>query len=393
MSRSRMQVAVAQSDDIDTEDAVAEVIATCEAQLGGATPKAGLVFAAIDYDHRYILAALRERWPGIQLIGGTSDGELASDQGYLEDSITLVLFASESLSFSAGLARGLSEGSREAAIRAIDRAHGARSERPSMCWITPDGLTCNMTEILDGLRQRFGAELPVLGGTAGDHWEFERCFQFCNDEVVQDGIPVLLVYGELHFSVGVASGWVPVGEKMRITAAEGRTIREIDGRPAFQVFEEQFGEMVRDAFGEYPLAVYPPGQEGGEAHYLRAVYSVDEQAGTVDLTSELPEGSTVRLSNVERRRILEGARDSIAAAIDPWRGDEPDLIVIISCAARKWMLGERAPDEYATLRDTMAERGVSAPVIGFYSFGEIAPLAGENQFHNETCVSIVLRAA
>ena len=35
------------------------------------------------------------------------------------------------------------------------------------------------------------------------------------------------------------------------------------------------------------------------------------------------------------------------------------------------------------------------PVVGFYSYGEIAPICGRNHahFHNETFVTVVLRAA
>jgi len=393
MRNTHLIVAVAQSDDVDTEDAIAEVIAACEAQLGGVRPTAGLLFAAIDYDHVEILTAIQARWPGVQIIGGTSDGELASAQGYLEDSITLVVFASDTLRFSAGMATGTSEDSRATAIRAAEAAHGESDEVPAMCWITPDGLKSNMTEVLAGLQDRFGASMPVLGGTAGDHWEFERCYQFCNGEVFQDGVPVLMVYGAVDFSVGVGSGWIPVGEKMLITASEGNVVHAIDGQRAFDVFHEQFGDMVRDAFGEYPLAVYPPGDTSGEAHYLRAVYSVDEEAGTIGLGAEVPVGTSVRLCNVERTRILDGARLSIEDALSTWEGDNPDVIIIVSCAARKWLLGEHAPAEYEVLQETMAALGVSAPMIGFYSFGEIAPLGGGNQFHNETCVSVALRAA
>lgn len=393
MSHSPLTVAVAQSDDVDTIDAVAEIIEACEQQLGGLTPKGGLLFAALDYDHKDMLAALLERWPDLQLIGGTSDGEMASAQGYLEDSMTLVLFASETLRFSAGIATGLKEDPRGTTQAAIADARGDEQEAPAMCWIAPDGLTANMTAVLGTLQEQFGAALPILGGTAGDHWQFKTCFQFCNERVTADSIPMLMVYGPVTCSVGVASGWVPIGQQMKVTASSGTQVETLDGRPALDVFEEQFGLEVRDAIAEYPLAVYPAGHEDGEAHYLRAIYNVDAEAKTVILGDELPVGSTIRLSNVERNRILDGARDSMRGALKGCNGETPDVVVVVSCAARKWMLGEKAPLEYQTLKATMAEMNVDVPIIGFYSFGEIGPLKGESRFHNETCVSIALKAA
>jgi len=262
-----------------------------------------------------------------------------------------------------------------------------------MCWIAPDGLTVNMTRVLKTIQDEFSVSLPVLGGTAGDHWQFQSCHQFCNDRVTEDGIPVLMVYGPITCTVGVASGWVPVGQQMKVTSSDGVMVHELDGRPALDVFEEQFGVLIRDTFGEYPLAVYPEGFEDGEAHYLRAIYAINAETRSVMLGDELPVGSTIRLSNVERSRILDGARDSMRGALKDCGGESPDVVVVVTCAARKWMLGEKAPLEYQTLKATMTEMGVDAPIIGFYSFGEIGPLHGESRFHNETCVSIALKAA
>jgi hypothetical protein len=385
-------VAIAQSDDVDEEDAITEVLDACAEQLGDRVPKAGLLFVAIDYEHEIILAAIQERYPGVQIIGGTSDGEIASAKGYLEDSITLVLFASDVLEFRAALAKNLGADPAAATQQVIAETTAGRTDTPSMCWIVPDGLTANISIVLRTLQAQFGQAFPILGGTAGDHWEFSRCFQFCNGEVVQDGIPMLMVFGEVKMSIGVASGWQPVGRKMVVTDIDGSVLKSIDGRSAFEIFQEHFGDQIRSAFGEYPLAVYPNGDEE-EWHYLRAIYQVDEEAGHVILAAEIPTGSTISLTNVIRERILEGAQASMKAALDGWGEGQPELMVIVSCAARKWLLGDQAAAEFDVLQAEMQRQGVDIPLIGFYSFGEIAPLGGESRFHNETCVSIALGIA
>lgn len=386
---SALTVAIAQSDDVDTDDAIDEIIASVEEQLGGA-PVAGLLFASLLYDHAEMLALLHARWPGIQLIGGSTDGEFTRSLGYREDSIVLVAFASDTLCFRAGVATGLGEDSHATTLAALDALLVDGEQAPSLAFVMPDGLTVNASRMFQAFQERLGDGFTVLGGLSGDHWGFEECFQFCGTTVYEDAVPVLLVWGEVALTTGVASGWMPVGPPMQVTAIDGNDVLEIDGRPAFEVFEEHFGPIVRDAFGEYPLAVYvdPESTE----YYLRAVFHLDEEKGLVQLRDEIPVGTTVRLSNVDHARIVDGTSQSIARALDACPRT-PDVVLVVSCSARKWMLGEAVVDEFTIIREALDQRDMGdVPFVGFYAFGEIGPVAGESRFHNETCVSIALAA-
>src|SRR5690349_14912162 len=101
------RMAVGHSDDIDIEAAVATVLDECEAALAGATPRAGLLYVAWDIDHGPVVDAVRARFPGIELIGATSAGEMTSVIGLAEHSIALALFASDVVEITAGLGRNL----------------------------------------------------------------------------------------------------------------------------------------------------------------------------------------------------------------------------------------------------------------------------------------------
>jgi len=91
---------VAQSDDIDTKGALAEILAQCREKLGERVPKAGLVFSAFDLEHDQVLDGILNAWPGLELIGCTTAGEMSSALGYREDSVALVLFGSDSIKFA-----------------------------------------------------------------------------------------------------------------------------------------------------------------------------------------------------------------------------------------------------------------------------------------------------
>ncbi|PMB27488.1 hypothetical protein CEN47_14995, partial [Fischerella thermalis CCMEE 5319] len=82
---------VGHSDDPESQIAIAEVIEQCLNQLAGAIPQAGMLFAAIDFDHALILKHINQVFPGIDLIGCTTDGEISSTLGFQQDSLTLIL--------------------------------------------------------------------------------------------------------------------------------------------------------------------------------------------------------------------------------------------------------------------------------------------------------------
>jgi len=193
-------------------------------------------------------------------------------------------------------------------------------------------------------------------------------------------------------SWGVSSGWFPIGDFRRVTRSDGHVVHEIDGKPALDVFRHYWGDVRTDSLGEYPLATYPSGPDGPYA--LRAAMSCDEATGSIRFAGEAPEGCYVRLTEVLPAGILSGTATSIERALQSYPGASPAVVLLFSCAARRWVLGPGATRELEILSESLAERARElVNVAGFYCFGEIAPLNGgglTNAFHNETCVTVVL---
>src|SRR3954466_5601611 len=103
------RMAVGHSHDIDLEIALETVFAECEAGLEGASPKAAILFAAWDLDHPAVLDAIHERYPGIDVAGATTAGEMSSVVGFAEDSLAIAMFASDSVDMTSGLGANLWE--------------------------------------------------------------------------------------------------------------------------------------------------------------------------------------------------------------------------------------------------------------------------------------------
>jgi hypothetical protein len=376
---------VAQSDDIDAEGALAELLAQCREKLGERVPKAGLLFSTIDLEHERVLDGILDAWPGLELIGCTTAGEMSSALGYCEDSVALVLFGSDSIEFAAGIGRNVSKDISSACRAAVESA-AAKSDLPTAICITlPESMTTNGQQIVDSLRREVGSNVPVVGGAAGDGFRMVGSRQFCGREACSDSVPVLLVSGPLVYSVAVETGWEPVGEPGLVTRSEGTTLHEIDGRPALDFYRRFLGETAIP-MPENSLAVL---DEHGKVECLRSNAGVGD-TGALNFFAEVPEGKMVRITVADRANILDGCRASIKKAFAAYpHGRKPEGALVFSCASRRDLLGTRTKEEFGFIGPVI---GDGVPVCGFYAYGEIGPRdrIDEARYHNQTFVSLII---
>jgi hypothetical protein len=379
---------VGHSEDLDARSAAQEVLAQCQAKLGDTVATAGLLFAAIDFEHQMLLDEINQQIPGIELIGCTTDGEISSELGFREDSVTLILFASDTVDITAGLGRGLSTDVASACRSAIATAR-ARTDKPArLCITTPDGLTAEGQSVTATLQDAVGVATPIFGALAGDQLRLQSTRQFFGTEVLSDSIPVLLLSGGLHFSYGVATGWHQVGGVGLVTRAEGAMVHTIDGAPAIDFYRKYLGPGANPSV-ELPLAVL---DSADTTEYLRASWGVvDETTGAVTFLAAVPEGARVSLTLADRDAILAGCGESLAIAQSGFpAGVQPAAALFFSCAARRILLGTRTAEELEFIRRNL---GDTVTACGFYGYGEISPHTGDptgTKYHNESFVTLLL---
>jgi hypothetical protein len=379
---------VGHSEELTAETAVDEILQQCRASLDGAVPSAGLLFAAIDFDHQTLLCEITRAFPGLALIGCTTDGEISSELGFREDSVTLILFVSDTVDITSGVGRGLSGDVAGACRSAVEEAQAKTDKLPRLCIATPEGLTAEGHSVTATLQQAVGHDIPLFGALAGDQWRLKSTRQFYGTEVLTDSIPILLLCGEFPFSYGVATGWRLVGEVGRVSRATGAVVHEIDGKPAIEFFRKYLGAGAKPT-AEVPLAIL---NASDTSEYLRASWGVvDESTGAVTFLATVPEGSRVRVSLADRDEILTGCGESLAIArsnLPP--GTQPAAALFFSCAARKILLGTRTQEELRLIRETL---GDAVPICGFYGYGEISPNMGDptgTKYHNESFVTLLI---
>lgn len=389
------RMAVGHSDDIDTDAALEQVFAECDAALAGAPARAAILFGAWDVDHQALMDSVLGHYPGIELAGATTAGEMSSVIGFSEDSVALAVFATDSVEITAGLGGNLVADAASATRDAVAMARARATEPSRLCIVMPTIGGNEAGPIFDGLRAALGPGVSIVGGGASPEdpaapLGTTRSRQLANGDVTEDSIAILLFSGSLDFSVGVETGWQGVGPLGKVTKTSREGVLEIDGQPAIDFYARYLGTGQQPPIAN-PLAVF----EGGDSDrfYLRTPINWDPASGRVGFFGVVPNGATVQITVAGTEQIFEGAKASMQDALDAFpKGKAPDAALLYSCATRRYLLGTRVGREFEMVRDLL---GDSIPIAGMYCLGEIAPMASPDrtQFHNATMVSVLLGAS
>jgi hypothetical protein len=378
---------IGHSEDPDSRAAIKEVLKQCCQSLVEDTPQAGILFAALDFDHAFILGQIQKAFPGIELVGCTTNGEMSSVLGFREDSLILMVFCSDQIIIRAGLGRGLSQNIDAAVQEAIATATAELLEPPQLCLTFPEGIGTDGFSIIQALQKSLGRRVPIFGGTSADSLTAQKSYQFFQGKVTSDSIPLLLFSGNIYSSHGIASGWKPIGKKSKVTKVDGCVVYEIDGKSALEFYQQHLGKAgCIHEYISYPLAIF---SDYSSDFYLRTPGTHDEQLGSITFLSTIPANATIQMTEISREGILDATNKSLERAIDNYSGYSPVAALLISCAARRMLLGTRAKEEYEIFRSHLSQ---NIPCCGFYSFGEISPLQTSeiSQFHNQTFITILL---
>lgn len=387
---AEMRAVIGHSDDVDARDAIQAVIEQCQAQLEGEVPKAALLFMSAEYEHQEVLDAIAETWPGVPLIGSTSDGEVSSREGFVMDSVLLTLLCGD-IEAHSGVGYDLSLD----IPKSVDDALSGlpRGVRPRLA-LTTFAPSTDAAEVIRQFDQRVPTTTcPLLGGLSGAHRELIRMAEFHGQEVLTDSLPILFLSGDIRASWGIGSGWLPQGRSYEITSSSANIVKEIDGEPAAHVYVKHYGEVSDGKLGGYPVAVSVSGPDG--PWELRAVFGTDQEAGELRLAAGVPEGALLRMTEAVVEGVLSGTMHSIREALARFRG-QPEVALLFTCAARKWLLGSRAEEEIQTVLQALpGALGSHVDLAGLYVYGEIAPSSANtpSRLHNETCITVLLGAA
>lgn len=384
------RAALGRGERLDAADAARMAARRCRARLEDAPPLVGIVFAAATFDHAAMLREIRTAFPGMPLAGCSSDGQIASGSGLSDDAVDLLVLAGEGPRVGAGAGTDASRDPASAAEAAVESARAALGGKPALALAFSDGLRADTDALMAELARRLGPECPVFGGaaarediSAGETW------QFLDDRVLTGGLGLVLLGGNIRYAYGISNSWTPIGPEARVEETRGRDVLRIGGRRALDFYRYYLGPHSEPAI-ELPLAIYET--DAADGFYIRGPVAFDEESGAVSLTGAVPAGCRIRLTEATRAGILADTRNAAREVVADFPSDaDPAVALLFSCANRRRILGTRTGEELIAVEEALP---AGLPAIGFHTYGEFAPLAGDgiSRVHNCTLVPLILGA-
>ncbi|OGG59735.1 hypothetical protein A2765_04060 [Candidatus Kaiserbacteria bacterium RIFCSPHIGHO2_01_FULL_56_24] len=370
------------------------------APLGGEAPDVAIVFSSVEYDQEKMLAGVRSVSGNALVVGASTAGEITTEGPLPKHSIAVMLMKSDTMKFVGGLGEDIAADPRAAGKRGADDVKAKAGTDLKAFMMFPDVLVGNGADIVRGVLDSLGEHFPVVGGAAGDDFKFVKTYQYLNDKVYSGAMVGLGLTGDFKIGIGVKHGWVPIGVPLKVTRSEGSVLHELDGKPAISIYEDYFGEEEAKQLRTDTLAklaiTYPLGMkvEGSDEMLIRDPITVDAK-GSITCAAEIPTGAEIQLMVGSKEEAVKVAKEAAQNAVAQLDGAQPKAVIIFNCIARSKLFGETSGTEIMAIQEAV---GADVPLIGFYTYGEQAPLGGEVRninkcnpaFHNETVVICVL---
>lgn len=355
-------------------------------------PEVVFLFSSIHYDGSpELLEGLHDALEGSPVVvGATGDGIYETGLVAEIGASALGLDSGGRVRWHVATAGGVAGGVEDSLERCVSSLSDAvGGERLALCVLFAD-FRADAAKVVEVLGRRL--DVPAVGGLAGDEYRMERCFVYAGREVLADGLVLLGATGDLRFAIHVAGDLVPVGREGVVTAAQGTRVQSIDDLDAMTFIAQQAGKPLSPAdlgIGAFCLT----GAEDPAQRCLRTIRGIDPDDGSVTLFGAVQPGQRIQYCQASPEVIVRDVRE-VSARLS-LAETTPAAGLVISCAGRKHVLGDRDDDrEVAAVREGY---GHAFPLAGFPSFGEIGPrrtAAGYSRtlFHNMTYILVVFEA-
>lgn len=340
-------------------------------------PTLAFVFLSIDLPTNKILRKFKDK--NIKILGASSCGELLFDDNneVISDGGIVVTFTDTKYdSFSTKLFDRGELGSIDFG-KTIGKYVVGCYNNPSIL-ITASGLSLDGQELVEGIQSITGNETIMFGGLAGDNAKFENTQVFNENSIFENGANVIVFNADnIHLSGLATSGWVGLGAELKVTRAKSNIVYEIDNKPALEVYKSYLNVADEDlpAMGiEYPLMI----KREDNIEALRAVVGIDKDEKSLIFAGSVPLNSIVTFSSSPGFDVV----NNTISELDRFYETNPiaDVFILFSCMARHLALGPMIIDEIS-----LASKKWNAPVIGFFTYGEIGTNKGKGcDFYNQT---------
>ena len=344
--------------------------------------------SCLDGDARPV-KELAAKFPQAVVCGCSTAGEI-HDGHVLDDSVVAAL-----VHFDSASVRAVSQTiASNAESRNVGYSAAQKLAAPDLrhVLLLSEGLSVNGTELIAGMREILPPGVAITGGLAGDGARFKNTFVGLGTDIRRDQVVAVGFYGTgITVSYGSQGGWEAFGPRRHISRSQGNVLFELDGQPALALYKRFLGERAADlpATGLlFPLQLTR--DLSAQNGLVRTILSVDEVHQSLTFAGDMPEGWYARLMKAGAGQLVDGAAQAGTQAVSFKPATATNsLAILVSCVGRRLVLGQRAEEEIEAVMGTLPE---NTEAIGFYSYGEVCPVADTqfSELHNQTMTVTLL---
>jgi len=384
-------------------EATEEAVAMMKEKLEEKNPNYVLLWYTIAYNPTEIKDILRELLgPNVQIQGNSSAVAVMSPDGYHlgpVGSLAIMGIASDKVTIGVGGASLDEMTPREAGRKAIQEAmaNSGKEGNPRFIYITA---TPGQEEgILLGIEDIIGTDIPIIGGSAGDETLQGKWSNIANDNVSVNGVVLGAVYTDLKIGQAHEFGYMKTVKQGIVTRAEGRTLYEIDERPAAEVYNEWTGNHFAKELAEggmilaeatfYPIAKIVKGEK--EQTYLCVSHPgiINLPEKSITMFTDIETGDEIMLLHGNWEWLVNRAQSTARLAMrsENISSGEGLFAFYTFCAGTLLAIpeGERAKVP-SLLRDEIGD----IPFVGGFTLGEQIFMPGVGNRHANLVNSLAI---
>ncbi len=283
----------------------------------------------------------------------------------------------------------------KAALLAADRP----GEAPDLIWLSSS--PGHEELVLAGVEDVVGGNVPILGGSAADNSVSGDWRVFDADQSLADGVIVSVLFPSKPTSFAYHNGYAPSLHVGTVTAAEGRLLKEIDHRPAAEVYREWIGEGVipENVNENTPIlsesTLTPLGRYldsvGGVPYFLLAHPAGLTSADELELFADIEVGVEITLMKGAPEQLTKraGKVAALAAEASDISLDSISGALMVYCGGCMLAVQDRLDGVSAGVKEALPD----IPFLGVFTFGEQGvALDGRNRHGNLMISAIVFGA-
>lgn len=248
-----------------------------------------------------------------------------------------------------------------------------------------DGFAERINAFIESIFTIFGLEFNYIGGGAGSLSLKQKPCIITNQGLIQDCAVIAGI--DLDSGIGVKHGWKSISGPYKVTSAEKTVIKELDFKPAFEVYKQAVEKHSGDTFRDdnfFDIAkAYPFGINKVDAEkVVRDPLFLGENNSLI-CVGEVETGLFVDILTGDKNTLIQAAGQAVKIALENKQDTAENFIFFVDCISRVLFL----EDDFEKELEAVTSVYNKTPVFGLLSIGEIANSGKDYlEFYNKTSV-------